>query len=577
MRKLPRFLLIALALSRTCIAAETTERTPEWAKWYQADAVDHQKAIREFHIDSVRGDDSHDGKSPETAWKTLKRLNEIKLLPGDHVLLRRGSRFNEALELNQVTGTPEAFVRILASGPEAEAKPVIDGKGHEAAIHLANSRYVRIDDLEIINDNSQPIAVTKGLLASIPKEKKGAKRTVCHGVWITAADQATSSDIHLKGLNIHNIFPVKASSSEGRINMTFYGQGITIANDKESAGTINRIVVSDCLIGNTGHFGILTSGPADNKVRDLIIRNNRTSQTGGSAFLAANAANCYVFGNVFDGSGAFDDARKHGRGSGSWTFAAENVLYEKNVCMNSKGKGDSAGIHIDFNCRDVIVQRNFSYNNEGGFMEVLGNNYNCAYRYNVSVNDGSRIKGKDGAVQEGKVLMVSGHCMKAPFGPFNSYFYNNTIYADERISPKFSITGSAEGLLIANNIFCLNNAVSEVDDDQPTSKAGKKAAKMKAKNVVFENNIYPAKTTLPSSIGITDANMIIADPQYTNAGGKLAADYIPRNKSVIKDKGVMIGKLPGDEIGLKGGLQVDSDFFGKPIVGKPDIGAIEID
>ena len=37
-----------------------------------------------------------------------------------------------------------------------------------------------------------------------------------------------------------------------------------------------------------------------------------------------------------------------------------------------------------------MFQYNYSYNNEGGFAEVLGDNINCGYRYNISVNDGYR-------------------------------------------------------------------------------------------------------------------------------------------------------------------------------------------
>lgn len=147
--------------------------------------------------------------------------------------------------------------------------------------------------------------------------------------------------------------------------------------------------------------------------------------------------------------------------------------------------------------------------------------------------------------------MVSGHCAKPPFGPFNSYFYNNTVYADERISPKFAITTSAEGLLIANNIFRLTKSANAVDDDQPSAKPGKKQATGKAKNVVFKNNIYPSKSTLPSPVGVEDTDMIIADPHYTNPGGKLPADYLPQNRAAIKDKGIIIEKLPGDATGLK--------------------------
>ena len=64
--------------------------------------------------------------------------------------------------------------------------------------------------------------------------------------------------------------------------------------------------------------------------------------------------------------------------------------------------------YIDFNCSDVIIQYNYSANNVGGFCEILGNNYNCAYRYNISVNDGHRMKGQNGAFQQGKTLWLSG-------------------------------------------------------------------------------------------------------------------------------------------------------------------------
>ena len=45
-------------------------------------------------------------------------------------------------------------------------------------------------------------------------------------------------------------------------------------------------------------------------------------------------------------------------------------------------------------------------------------------------------------------------------------------------------------------------------------------------------------------------------------------DYIPMNIDIIKDKGI--------NIPFKGGVEpLDRDFFGNPIIGKPDLGAIE--
>ena len=78
------------------------------------------------------------------------------------------------------------------------------------------------------------------------------------------------------------------------------------------------------------------------------------------------------------------------RGSGTWPFKCERVLIQKNRLMNAHGPQDSYSAHIDYGNKDVVIQYNLSYNNEGGFAEVLGDNVNCGYRYNISINDGYR-------------------------------------------------------------------------------------------------------------------------------------------------------------------------------------------
>ena len=106
-------------------------------------------------------------------------------------------------------------------------------------------------------------------------------------------------------------------------------------------------------------------------------------------------------------SGSNDDSRKWGRGSGLWTWGSSDIIIEHNHFLHANGPADSAGCHIDFNCSNVVVQYNFSAYNAGGFCEILGNNYNCAYRYNISVNDGHRVKGENRAFQEGKTFWLS--------------------------------------------------------------------------------------------------------------------------------------------------------------------------
>ena len=132
------------------------------------------------------------------------------------------------------------------------------------------------------------------------------------------------------------------------------------------------------------------------------------------------------------------------------------------------GPADSAGCHIDFNCNDVIVQRNLSLSNAGGFIEVLGNNYNCSYRYNLSINDGYRIKGEGNNFQEGKTFWLIGFAGKnnTRTGPFYTYIYNNTIYTKASILSKIAVDKASNGVLVANNILHVEGDSKLVLGDQ---------------------------------------------------------------------------------------------------------------
>ena len=243
--------------------------------------------------------------------------------------------------------------------------------------------------------------------------------------------------------------------------------------------------------------------------------------------------------------------------------------------MNANGPGDSAGVHIDFRCRDVVVQYNLSANNAGGFCEILGDNYNCAYRYNISVNDGHRVKGRDGAFQDGKVFWLSGYvgAKEKPRGPFNSYFYNNTIFVGDKIEAKMAVAPTAAGVLIANNIFCFHGAGRMVAGDQ--MRADQRGSGV-LERVVFANNAFLRADNWPPELGLQDVAPLIGDPGFVGPGGLRASDYVPRNLALVKDRGIRVAALPDDKVGLRIGLDVTVDFFGNPVVGAPDLGAIEL-
>ena len=282
-----------------------------------------------------------------------------------------------------------------------------------------------------------------------------------------------------------------------------------------------------------------------------------------------------VDGNYVDSSGSNNDSRKWGRGSGLWIWGTANVIIQNNHFLNANGPGDSAGCHIDFNCSDVVVQYNFSANNAGGFCEILGNNYNCAYRYNISVNDGHRVKGVNGAFQEGKVFWLSGYVgsNQQPKGPFNSYFYNNTIFTKKEVAANFAVAKSSEGILIANNIFYIEGESKLVAGDQYTPET---IGSTPIENYIFENNLYLTESNWPKEVLIQDTKPLIGNPEFRNKGGLKKENYFPVNIFLIKDKGIEIKRIPGDDVGLRIGLKAEHDILGNKIMGNPDLGAIEV-
>ena len=53
------------------------------------------KKSTQYFVSSINGNDSNDGKTSETAFLTLDRINSLELNPGDKILLEMGSVFKK--------------------------------------------------------------------------------------------------------------------------------------------------------------------------------------------------------------------------------------------------------------------------------------------------------------------------------------------------------------------------------------------------------------------------------------------------------------------------------------------------
>ncbi|MBR0112467.1 MAG: right-handed parallel beta-helix repeat-containing protein [Clostridia bacterium] len=168
-----------------------------------------------YYVDSVNGDDSNDGKSPETAWKTAGRAAEKQFIPGDSLLFHRGQVFTASVIFGS-SGTQDSPVTVSAYG---EGKlPVLTTDSASPVIFLySNSNFI-VDSLEITAPDGL------GLLLY--------------------AEKVPSSNIIIQNCVFHDIFNRVLSKNSHSSNCA-----IVLENDRED-GILKDITVRNCEIYN---------------------------------------------------------------------------------------------------------------------------------------------------------------------------------------------------------------------------------------------------------------------------------------------------------------------------------------
>lgn len=519
-----------------------------------------------YYVNTATGNDANVGTISNKPFKTILPLAAITFQPGDSILFANGQTFKGMVALRNVKGSKQRPVVISGYAFKgSKSKPILDAGTDLNALLIENSSFIHILGIELTA--SQAYSNADSL-------KKAEMRC---GILVEVTKDEVFEQIMMHDVLVHDVyynakgFTRSAAEVKSANGTQSYGWGIRFINNTKS-GKLKDVKILKSEVFNVSHTGIKATANV-NGIQQLEIAECKVSQTGGPGMQFSGVTDGHIHHNKIDHSGSTADSRNWGRGSGMWTWSCSNILIEHNRFENANGPGDSAGVHIDYNCSDVIVQYNISANNAGGFCEILGNNYNCAYRYNISINDGFRIKGENGAFQEGKIFWLSGYVgnNKPKKGPYNSYFYNNSIYVSSGIIPRIAISSSSNGVLIANNIFYFEKNAVIVAGDQKKNESDADSVP----NVVFKNNLFLRADNWPTNYSLQDAAPILGDPGFSNKGGLQLKDYTPANKKLIVNKGISIQAIPKDSIGIRIGLTVTHDILGNKIKGQPDMGAIE--
>ena len=573
----------------------------------RVNAVFEDDTVREaktFYVDSEGGNDQSAGTSEKEAWRTLGRIKEHNLfVPGDRILLKCGSVFRGEQLAFQGMGSAEQPIEISSYG-EGEL-PRLEGNGEvENVISLYNQQYIHINRLEITNLD-QKYNQNFELNGSNNQEK------ALRAINVSIRDFGTASDIRIEDCYIHDINGNIKSKWNGGI---FFDVKANIQNGTLTGvpSKYDQILISGCTFERVDRSGIkLISSQWCNQWEkndpgvpvnwypstNVVVRDNYMEKIGGDGITVRDTDGALIEHNLVR------DCRYQNTGYnvGIWPFEAANTVLQYNEAYETHGTTDGQGLDCDHASSNSVMQYNYSHNNEGGFMLIMGGypHTGATVRYNISQND------------RDKTFEFAQGC------PKGTMIYNNTIYSDQLLERGvffLSNTGAGQGVndtFAFNNVFhypegqkfyggetqnlttymkLYNNAytggIETFEGDDNPLKA--EDAGLTAPGTGPEVN--ESKTAVTGSSGaldgykLEDTSVLIdkgitVDEAWKHFGGTELVDgrgMSPRNLFEQAKNGNSIDYVMGNNFPQINGVGYDKDFFGNSLAdGKPDIGAAE--
>ncbi|MFA9465549.1 MAG: right-handed parallel beta-helix repeat-containing protein [Velocimicrobium sp.] len=466
-----------------------------------------------YYIDSENGNDSNDGISEQTPWKSLGKVNATTFLAGDTIYFKSGGSWSGMLH-PKGSGSSVADITIDRYGEGN--KPIIRGGGAEAAVKLDGQEYWTISNLEVTNEAQE--------------------RGIRQGIFVYGKADGITNGITIKNCEVHDV------TGENRRSMATYesmywNSGIYVSMPGRSTSTTH---FNDVLIQDNYVHDVLTSGIRINQREDFIvdqhhtnvvIEGNTISRTGSDGMIVANCISPLIEYNLCYDAGALGNSSETKIIAGLWTCGTDDAMFQYNeVARTTLFQSDGTAFDTDWGTGGITTfQYNYTHGNQGGFwLDCAGINKDPGHektvlRYNVSVDDDSYV-------------------VRAGDQP--TELYNNTFYkSNGTLDACYGNAGTNHKFW--NNIFYFNQTPNWASS-------------------TYINNLYYPCDACP-----TDKLAITADPQFVNAsipqdGYSFANNFKIQNTSPCVNTGMYIEDNGG------------KDFWGTPLTkGSYDIGACQ--
>ncbi|MBA2938903.1 InlB B-repeat-containing protein [Paenibacillus sp. CGMCC 1.16610] len=514
-----------------------------------------------FYVDYSNGQDTNDGTTPETAWKTLDKVNATQFGPGNKILFKSGEIWFGQLwpKGSGAEGSP-----IIIDKYGEGDKPKIDAEGLiQSAVKLDNQEYWEINNLAVTNwrttKTTVPLTTTTtfdvtGYLAGIRVTASGREGAYKHivirdcyihdinGLREFGPNDTTGGTVAgaysnppalggydsswFKGTGGISIATVDTRPSyTGTQPPKTYFDGITIENN-----TIERVSETGIRIAQASTLAAYSNANQTAVVpnRNIVMRNNMLM--GGLEYSDFGQLISPAFAPVSEYNIAHD-----WRTSGLEVTNTTDGIYQFNEIYNinhwsTTRTADDTAFDADLNSSNVIFQYNYAHDSGSAFLicDLQGNKTSykpIIYRYNIAQNITNRLI----------------------YGGYGGLVYNNTFYSpnnDTRVQPD-------NNTVVSNNIFYVKSLANG--------------------GGTYKNNLYYLTDPLAA-----DASAVVGNPQFVDPG-KGETGTVPGQPKID----TLVGyKLKNTSPAIDTGIPIVNnggrDFFGNPLYADaPDIGAHE--
>jgi hypothetical protein len=511
---------------------------PTFSCGLRLEELEGRLLLTSYYLNPRRGSDTYPGTSPLQPWKTITRLNQANLEPGDTVYFLGGATFdtssaNFSLILAPVdTGTPTNPITLTSYG---------NGR---ATIYSGGKIGMLAQNVEGINVTNL-IFHGSGMLTST---EVGIRFTN------TRTDFSTLDHIYIDNVEVGH-YGSSGILIEATTGMSFY-RDVRITNS-----TLHHNFGSGL---NTIGPGGVGQGSFTRTIFDLYVGRLTVYDNAGIAIGG-------VDGGIVERSVSYNTA-DFGIvvGAGIWAYNSSNVIIQHNEAYGVKGSPvDGNGFALDWDTINCTLQYNYAHNNDGAGFALFGSpgfglpdSFGNTVRFNISENDARRN-------DYGAITVY--------LGVYDSQIYNNTVYLSSRPGTGYAglqLGWNGSGLHIRNNIITTTGGVPIIQ-----------VPPAQGSDLVFQGNNYFSSSgpfqifyngqiysSLSAWRNATNQEKLngnpvgtSVDPQLTNPGGggtlgnadmlRALTAYTLKRTSPLKNTGLNLSVLFGLDPGPR-------DFYG---------------